>query len=70
MSWGTDACLVQFPIFNVEIRRYNMRMKNKVTFVFEVVESNVTRFIPIKAWTVNEAISIMKINGWSSFKLV
>lgn len=47
-----------------------MRMKHKVTFVFEVVESNVTRFIPIKAWTVNEAISIMKINGWSSFKLV
>lgn len=45
-------------------------MTNKVTFVFEVVESNSKRFIPIKAWTVNDAISIMKSNGWTMFKLV
>ena len=47
-----------------------MYMKNKVTFVFEVVESNSKRFIPIKAWTVNDAISIMKSNGWNMFKLL
>lgn len=47
-----------------------MYMKNKVIFVFEIVESNGKRFIPIKAWTVNDAISIMKSNGWNMFKLV
>lgn len=45
-------------------------MKHKVTFIFEVRESTGTRFIPVKAWTVNEAISIMKRSGWNMFKLI
>jgi hypothetical protein len=46
-------------------------MKHSIaTFVFEVQDDKMVRYIPISAYSAIQAVNIMKMNGWKRFKLI
>jgi|ADurb_Cas_02_Slu_FD_contig_21_1018450_length_414_multi_2_in_0_out_0_1 predicted aldo/keto reductase-like oxidoreductase len=46
-------------------------MKHSIaTFVFEVQDEGMVRYIPISAHSAVQAVNIMKMNGWTKFRLI
>ena len=42
----------------------------KATFIFEASEIGVVKYIPVRAYSANEAVAIMKRMGYKNFKLI